>query len=321
MIHRRPFLTAVAALSTGVARPVAAQESFESFLAGVKAQARREGISPNTVDRALGGVQPVQRVLELDRHQPEFTMTWGEYRAKIVSDQRIADGRAAWNRNRALLTRVQQRFGVDPGVIIGIWGLESNFGQKTGNFNVIEALATLAWDGRRASYFRGQLMNCLKILDRGDVPPERMTGSWAGAMGQPQFMPDSYLTYAVDFEGHGRRDIWTSLPDVFGSIANYLARAGWRGDMPWGQPARVPPGLQSGGRSDRRSLAEWTRLGVRRADGTPFSRGDIQGALVMPDGQGGEAFMTTANFAAIRRYNPSDFYAIAVGLIGDAATG
>jgi len=217
---------------------------------------------------------------------------------------------------------VRERFGVDPGVITGIWGLESNFGAGMGDFHVVEALATLAWEGRRASFFRGELLAALRILDHGDVTPGRMLGSYAGAMGQPQFMPSSYLSYAVDFEGHGRRDIWTSRPDVFGSIANYLARSGWRAGESWGQPVALGAGLEraAGGRDDRRPVGEWLRLGVRPADGRPLARPDVPAALVQPDGAGGEAFLVYANFGAIRRYNPSDFYALAVGLLGDRFT-
>ena len=162
-------------------------------------------------------------MIERDRHQPEFTMTWARYRALVISDQRIANGRVAFRQNRALLARVQDRYGVSPGVIMGIWGLESSFGTELGSFQVVEALATLAWEGRRATFFRTELLAALHILDHGDVTPARMTGSYAGAMGQPQFMPSAYLRYAVDFEGNGRRDIWTSTPDTLASIANYLA--------------------------------------------------------------------------------------------------
>jgi len=227
MLTRR-LLIAAAAPAALAARANAASDSFQSFLAGLRAEARRAGIAPATLDSALTGLAPNQKVIERDRRQPEFTMTWAQYRALLVTDQRIEAGRAAYRQHRALFGAVDNRYGVSPGVIAGIWGLESSFGTKTGDFRVVEALATLAWEGRRASFFRGELIAALRILDAGDVTPGRMTGSYAGAMGQPQFMPSSYLRYAVDFEGNGRRDIWTSVPDVLGSIANYLARSGWR---------------------------------------------------------------------------------------------
>jgi membrane-bound lytic murein transglycosylase B len=301
--------------ATGFAAPT--QTSFHDFLTGFRQEARQAGISPVTLDRAFAGVAPNQKVLDRDRHQPEFTLTWARYRDLVITDKRIADGRQVLAANRPLFERVQARFGVSPGVIAGIWGLESSFGAGTGDFRVVEALATLAWEGRRAGFFRGELLAALKILDHGDVAPAAMTGSYAGAMGQPQFMPSSYLRYAVDFDGHGRRDIWTSKPDVLGSIANYLAQSGWRDGQTWGQPVVLPPGLIAEGRDAKRPLGEWARAGVRPVAGRWAASPDTSTGLIEPDGPGGESFAVFANFAAIRRYNPSDFYAIAVGLIGD----
>jgi len=313
MLSRRLLLAA--SLSTVCAAP----EGFQGFLAGMRAEARRAGISAATLERAFAGVQLNQKVLEHYNHQPEFTMTWAQYRALLITDQRIANGRSAFQQNRALFGRVQSRFGVEPGVITGIWGLESSFGTGMGDFHVVEALATLAWEGRRASFFRGELLAALRILDQGDISPAHMLGSYAGAMGQPQFMPSSYLRYAVDFEGHGRRDIWTSKPDVLGSIANYLAQSGWRSGEAWGQPV-ILAGNFAGtatGRDARKPVGEWVRLGVRAADGRPLARADTLAALLLPDGPAGDAFLVYANFTAIRRYNPSDYYALVVGLLGD----
>jgi membrane-bound lytic murein transglycosylase B len=319
MLSRRALLVAAGA-SALPALPALAADSFPGFLGSLRAEARRAGISERTLDRALAGLRPNAKVLELDRHQPEFTMTWDRYRATRLSEQRIANGREAFRQARPTLLAVANRFGVDPGVIVGIWGLESNYGGYTGGFGVVEALATLAWEGRRAKFFRAELMSAFRILEHGDVTPQRMTGSYAGAMGQPQFMPSSYQRYAVDFDGDGRRDIWDSRADVLASIANYLSRSGWRAGEPWGQPVRVPPSLDvaSTGRENRRSLGEWMRMGVTRADGRPFSRGDVPAALVLPDGAGGEAFAIYGNFNVIRRYNPSDYYALSVGLLGDS---
>ncbi len=316
---RRRLLLAGLATLPAVAH---AQDSFGGFLAGMRAEARRAGIRDATLDAAFAGISPNQKVIDADRKQPEFTMTWARYRSFTMSDKRIARGRDAYAANRALFDAVASRYRVDAQPIAGIWGLESNFGTDTGSYNVIEALATLAWEGRRASFFRSQLISALKILDHGDVMPSRMLGSYAGAMGQPQFMPDSYLRFAVDFEGNGRRDIWDSRGDVLGSIANYLAKSGWRYGEPSAQPVRVPPDLASAsvGREVKRPLGEWQRAGVRREDGGAFSRSDPVGAVVMPDGDGGPAFMVYANFTAIRHYNPSDYYALAVSLLGDTVT-
>ncbi|WP_428532175.1 lytic murein transglycosylase [Rhodopila sp.] len=292
-------------------------DSFRGFLNSVRIDAGRAGIRPTTLDSAFAGVEPNQKVLDRDQHQPEFTMTWARYRSLVITEKRILAGRQAVIANRALFQRVEQRYGVNAAPIAGIWGLESSFGTGTGDFRVVEALATLGWEGRRASFFRGELMAALKILDHGDVAPTGMTGSYAGAMGQPQFMPSSYLRYAVDFEGNGRRDIWTSRPDVLGSIANYLAQSGWRPGQTWGQAVSLPPGLDAAGREAKRPLSEWVQAGVRPAGGRWEATSETPTGLVAPDGSGGEVFAVFGNFAAIRRYNPSDFYAIAVGLIGD----
>ncbi len=318
-----PMLIARALVAPARAAPDhATLASFNAFLASMRAEASRAGIARATLDRAFAGLRPNQAVIERDRHQPEFTMTWTRYRALVISDQRIANGRIAFRRNRALLARIEDRYRVAPGVILGIWGLESSFGSELGSFHVIEALATLAWEGRRASFFRGELLAALRILNHGDVAPARMTGSYAGAMGQPQFMPSAYLSYAVDFEGNGRRDIWTSTPDTLASIANYLAKSGWRPGGGWGQAVILPAGFptQDSGRGLRQPVAEWQRRGVGSADGRPLGPPETEAALILPDGPGGEAFLAYGNFAAIRRYNPSDFYAIAVGLIGDGIT-
>ena len=316
---RRRLLLAGLAAAPLAAR---AQDSFGGFLTGVRAEARRAGIRDSTLDAAFAGIAPNQKVIDADRKQPEFTLTWARYQSFTMSDKRIARGREAYAADRALFAAVSARYRVDVAPIAGIWGLESNFGTNTGSYNVIEALATLAWEGRRAAFFRAQLISALKILDHGDVMPGRMFGSYAGAMGQPQFMPDSYLRYAVDYEGHGRRDIWDSRGDVLGSIANYLAMSGWRYREPSAQAIMAPPGMDAGsvGREVKRPLGEWQRMGVRRDDGTGFSRPDPIGAVVMPDGTGGPAFMVYANFIAIRRYNPSDFYALGVSLLGDLVT-
>jgi membrane-bound lytic murein transglycosylase B len=325
MLRRTLLAAAVpAALATPalIARARAAPTSFEAFLVSMRTEARRAGIAAATLDRAFAGLTPNQGVIDRDRHQPEFTLTWARYRALVISDQRIANGRAAWQANRALLARIEDRYGVSPGVIMGIWGLESSFGTELGGFHVVQALATLAWEGRRAAFFRTELLAALRILDHGDVSPARMTGSYAGAMGQPQFMPSAYLRYAVDFEGNGRRDIWTSTPDTLASIACYLADSGWRPGGSWGQKVTLPadfPTAESG-RAIRKPVGEWLRRGVGSADGRRLAPPEADAALILPDGPGGEAFLAYGNFAAIRRYNPSDFYAIAVGLIGDGIT-
>lgn len=300
---------------------VAQTEGFDSFLDGVRAEARRVGISAGTLQRALGSIRPVDRVIELDRRQPESSLTWEAYRDRIVSQARVDNGRRAYADNRALLDSLQARFRVPGRVMVAIWGMETNYGANTGGFGVVEALATLAWEGRRAAYFRGELISALRIIDAGHVSPERMRGSWAGAMGQPQFMPSSFERLAVDADGDGRKDIWDSRADALGSIANYLARSGWREEERWGREVRLPEGFDtaSATRENVRPLRDWARQGLTYTDGTPLPGSDTGAAVLIPGSPNGgtQAFIVGPNFNAIRRYNPSNFYALAVGLLSD----
>jgi membrane-bound lytic murein transglycosylase B len=320
VIGRRFLLSALPTLLAAAKPcPARAGTSFAAFLADVGAEAIGSGIAATTVDRAFAGLQPNAKVLELDSHSPETTQSWERYRATRVSDARIAAGRRAMQANGEALAVIGRRYGVDPAIVVAIWGLETNYGSNTGGFSVVEALATLAADGHRNGYFRGELINALRILDAGNIALPRMTGSYAGAMGQPQFMPSSYFEYAVSFDGSARRDIWDNRNDALASIANYLSRSGWRVGEPWGQLVRVPAGFSVGrdSRDDRRPLAAWAQLGITRSDGAAFSQLDMTSAVVMPDGAGGEAYMTYANFGVIRLYNHSDLYALSVGILAD----
>jgi membrane-bound lytic murein transglycosylase B len=321
LTRRLAVTAALAAIAPQAVAPpaLAATQSFDAFLDGVRAEARRQGVSNATLQRALAGLRPLDRVLELDRRQPEFTQTWAQYRDARLSQARIDGGRRAFADNRATLEAVQARFRVSPRVIVAIWGLETNYGGFTGNFNVVEALATLAWDGRRSAYFRNELLAALKILDAGHVTPDRMRGSWAGAMGHPQFMPSNFDRLAVDMTGDGRRDIWGSIPDALGSIGNYLARSGWREEELWGREVVLPPGFnpEDARRENTRPLRDWVRMGVRRPDGTNLPALDLEAAILLPGGAGGQAFAIYPNFNVIRRYNPSNFYALVVGMLSD----
>ena len=238
-----PVLAATGAVE-GLAK--AAEGDFYAFLAGVRRDALARGIRASTVDAAFRNVQFLPRVVELDRKQPERTMTFTQYIAKVVTPERKEDARRQLAENRVLLDAISRRYNVEPSIIVALWGLESDFGRLPGNFPTISALATLTYDGRRGAYFRSELMAALRILDQGHIRAEEMTGSWAGAMGGPQFMPSSFLDYAVDFDGDGRRDIWNSRGDVLASIANYIRGLGWRGGQSWGQDVLVPQRLRSG---------------------------------------------------------------------------
>lgn len=320
MLNRRTLLTRVAALSVlsgGAAH--AATASFDAFLQGVAGEARGAGVSQATLQRAFANIRPNDKVLELDRRQPEFTLTWEQYRDGRITAQRVERGRQAYAENAALLEAIATRFRVSPRIIVAVWGLETNYGGFTGNYNTIEALATLAWDGRRSAFFRAELMAALRILERGDVAPERMRGSYAGAMGHPQFMPTSFERLAVDFDGDGRRDIWDNRADALASIGNYLGRSGWDETERWGREVLVPAGFDASlaGRGTRRPLHEWLRLGVTAADGTALPPLDMATSILLPGGAGGQAFAVYSNFNVIRRYNPSDYYALVVGMLSD----
>jgi membrane-bound lytic murein transglycosylase B len=340
MIPRRLLLAATAALAgcasaeapataqpaapAPAARPPAAAPSapsqpFASFLRDLRAEARSAGVSDRTLNAALSDIEPVPRVLELDRRQPEFTLTFAQYRERQVTAQRRDRGRALMRENAALLRGIEQQHRVPSEIVMAIWAIETNYGTITGGFNVIAALATLAWDGRRATFFRRELLAALRILDAGHVQPGAMRGSWAGAMGHPQFMPTSFERFAVDQDGDGRRDIWGSRADALGSIANYLARSGWREGETWGREVRLPPRFDTTGtgRDATRPLSAWARAGVRAVDGGALPVSEIAAGLVLPDGASGAAFVVYRNFGVIRRYNPSDYYALSVGLIAD----
>jgi membrane-bound lytic murein transglycosylase B len=321
MITRRTLFAAPVLLVSSPASSTEAsdQASFNAYLASFRVEARRAGISAATIDRTLTGLRINQRAIELDRHQPESTLTWAQYRARIVSDQRIAKGRVLYAQNRALLARVTQQYGVPAGVIMGIWALESDYGAASGDFNIIQCLATLAWEGRRRAFFQSELIDALKVIERGDVTAANMIGSYAGAMGQTQFMPDSVLKYAVDFEGNGKRDLWHSLPDIFASTANYLAKEGWQAGVPWGQAVRLPAGFnpQLADHAIRKPSAEWRAMGLA----VPALPDRITVGVALPGRPDEEAFLVYyPNYKALRSYNPPDKYCLSVGLLGDAIT-
>lgn len=302
--------------------PLRAQPNmpFSAWLEAFSAEARARGISAATLERAFRGVRPLESVIEADRRQPERRLSFAEYRAKVVSEARIRRGRELLTEHRALLERVRARFGVPPAVLVALWGIESSYGTYKGSYRVIDALATLAWEGRRAELFRRELLAALEILERGEREPERLLGSWAGAMGQCQFMPSSFLSYAVDFDGDGRRDIWTSLPDVFASMSHYLARAGWSGGQRWGRPVRLPARLDPAlvGLERREDLAVWSRRGVRTLEGQPLPAVPIEASLLRMDGEDGPAFLVYHNFRTLMAWNRSTYFALSVGLLGDA---
>jgi membrane-bound lytic murein transglycosylase B len=259
-------------------------------------------------------------VIELDHRQPEHTMSFAEFIAKFVTQQRKDTMRRALAENWPLLERVFRAYGVEPRFVVALWGIESDFGKSTGSYLVPAALATLAYEGRRGPMFRAELIAALRILDEGDIAPDAMLGSWAGAMGQCQFMPSTFLNYAVDFDGDGRRNIWDDRADVAGSIANYIARLGWRGNEGWGQQAWVPENFDTrlAGLDNRRPLGDWARLGVRMTGGGAAVGREVEASLLLPDGPGGQALLVYDNFRTIMRWNKSTYFAATVGYLADS---
>jgi membrane-bound lytic murein transglycosylase B len=302
---------------------------FDVWLAGLRTEAEARGIRAEILDRALAGVEPVPQILERDRTQAEFTLNLDGYLKRRLTPATVRTARRMYARHRPLAQRIGKTYGIDPRVLISIWGLESNFGRFAGVRPTIPTLATLAYDPRRGTLFRNELFNALEILNRGDIELEQLRGSWAGALGQPQFLPSSYLRYAQDFDGDGRRDIWNSQPDVFASIAYYLEQHGWDAGVTWGREVSVPAGLgttldglprRTEGCRARRSmtvpqpLQQWRKLGLRTLAKGPLPRADITASLVR---DGDRAFLVYDNYEALLDYNCAHTYALSVGLLAD----
>ena len=301
---------------------MAAQQDFARWVLGFSAAARAAGISDATLHNALDDVHYLARVVELDRAQPEFTRTVWDYLDSAVSPRRVALGQDKLLQVRAEADAAAARYGVPAGILVAIWGMESNYGGNYGDIPTIDALATLGFEGRRGDWARGQLLAALKILQSGDITRAQMIGSWAGAMGQTQFLPTNFLAYAVDADGDGRRDIWGSMADVMASTANFLARSGWQAGQPWGAEVQLPPGFDYG-RADpavRQPSAQWSAEGVRGTAGAPLPE-FADGAILLPAGARGPVFLVGPNFRAILRYNNAISYALAVGLLAQRLTG
>ncbi len=316
-MQRRAILTG---LPLALALPRAAfAADYASFLYRLRSRALADGIPSGVVSQALNGLTaPNPTVLKLDHHQPEFTETFATYSSHVLNATRIANGQAKYADTRSLLAAITSRFGVAAGSMLGIWGLETNYGASQGDFYVIDALATLAWD-RNSSYFAREAVKAMQIIASGDAPVGQLTGSYAGAMGQPQFMPSVYLSTAISFSGHGAPDIWHSNADALASMANYLVKAGWRAGQPASEPVYAHLASADGtGRAHVRPLDYWLSLGVQRLPGAVPLPSDTPAALILPDGVQGQAFLAYHNFYVIRRYNPSDFYALATDALGRA---
>ncbi|MDX1610589.1 MAG: lytic murein transglycosylase [Halofilum sp. (in: g-proteobacteria)] len=312
----------LALLGLAGGRAVAGSD-FAACVATLGDQAKRAGISPAVVEASLAGIERQERVIELDRGQPEFVTTFADYFDHRVTERRVERGRELLEEHERLLDRVYRDYGVPPRYLVAFWGLETNYGSYFGRMPVLDSIATLACDERRSEFFTTQLIAALRIIDEGAISPRRMQGSWAGAMGHVQFMPSVFLKYAVDYDGDGRRDLWGSLPDAMASAANYLSDIGWETGWRWGREVRLPENFpyHYAGRDQWRPLDEWRELGVRDAYGRKLAGGDIEAALLVPQGHAGPAFLVYPNFEVIMRWNRSQLYALAVGRLADRLAG
>ena len=303
--------------------PAHGYADFEIWLEAFRQEAAAEGISPATLDSALTGITPVERVIELDRRQPEFLQTFSDYLGRRVTPSQVARGQALLAEHAVLLDTIEQQYGIPKAVLVAFWGLETNYGTTLGSLNIPASLTTLAFDGRRSTFFRSQLLDALRIIDAGHVAAIDMNGSWAGAMGHMQFMPSTFRAYAVDADGDGRIDLWQSLPDAMHSAANYLKRAGWRTGEPVALEVRLPQGfdLRRARVNHRLPVAEWVALGVQPAGGGALPDATGPTALVLPQGWQGPAFMVFDNFDVAMRWNRSVNYALAVAQMAQQLAG
>jgi membrane-bound lytic murein transglycosylase B len=298
---------------------VLAQPDFPTFLQGVRADAAKDGVPPAVLDDALTGLTEDPKVLADENSQPEHTITFEQYLSEVVSDKRVAEGQAQMTKYAAVLGKVSAAYKVPAASIVAIWGMESNYGPNQGEMLVVRSLATLAYAGKRPSYFRGELIAALQILAKEHMAAKDLKGSWAGALGQPQFMPSTYLKLAVDFDGDGRADIWNSAADVAASIANYFAKAGWDESSGWGQEVVLPAGFDQS-LADLKVLkpvSGWQALGVKPMAGAPWPAGTLSASVIRPTGPGGRAFLVLSDFRVVMSYNNSTYYATAGGLLAD----
>jgi len=319
----RLFRVALCCLLIGWQLPAAAQtQPFAEWLADLRTEALASGISAATLDVALADVEPVERVIERDRNQAESRLDFWTYIDRVVTDGRIQEGQHRLRDNSTLLNDVAHRYGIPARVLVAAWGIESSFGDFQGNDSVISSLVTLAYDPRRATMFRRELLNALRIVDQGHISAADMKGSWAGAMGQLQFMPSTFIDYAKDGDGDGRADIWGSSADALESAANYMA-ASWRPGYIWGRQVQLPGDFDASnaGLDERKTLAEWSALGVRRIDGSGLPATDVNGAIVLPAEGNTPAFLVYQNYRSILRWNRSHLFAIALGHLADRIGG
>lgn len=332
---RRLLSVSVLLLSShaALAETASAKPDFNSYTAALKTEAQNKGYDAALLEAVFNSLEFHERIVSADRSQPEVVETLSTYLPKRVSEIRIKMARERYQQYLPQLEEIGQRYGVQPRFIIALWGLESSFGRFTGNYSIPSALATLAYEGRREAFFRQEFFNALDILAQGHISLENMKGSWAGAMGQNQFMPSSFLAYAQDGDGDGKKDIWTNELDVFASIANYLKQQGWDNEKTWGREVVLPAGFDASNAIQRGSLAraewlkrwnasertltEWQKLGIKRLNGEDLPQRDISAALVLPDGENGRAFLAYSNYKSLMHWNRSYYFVTSVGYLAD----
>ncbi|MGY3856670.1 lytic murein transglycosylase [Aeromonas intestinalis] len=306
-------------LSGVLSMPLQARPDFDAYVTTLKQDAVAAGISAATVQAAFADIRLIEVAIKHDKNQPEFKLTLDSYIPRAVPQWKVNQARALYRQHLPLLTKIGREYGVQPRFIVALWGIETNFGKLTGHFPLISSLTTLAWEGRREAFFKEQLFDALRIIEQGHVTPEAFKGSWAGAMGQVQFMPSSFLRYAVDQDGDGRKDLWGNLADVFGSAANYLQQNGWREDETWGRRVRVPDALDPSlfGLEVRKPLSAWQALGVRQQDGASLPKAGMQASLIRPDDVHGRSYLAYDNYRVLRHWNRSPYFVVAVGTLAD----
>ena len=323
MQPRHLILSTALVASSFLGSAHADEAAFASCLAGLRADAQAKGVSGATYDTHTAALAPDMAVIDFLDAQPEFVTPIWDYLAALVDDERVADGRAMLAEWASVLARVEAEYGVDAATVVAVWGVESNYGRNFGSRPLLTSLSTLSCFGRRQSFFRGEFFTTLKIIQDGHVAPERLTGSWAGAFGHTQFMPSTFMRLAVDFDGDGRRDLVDSVPDALASTANFLKRAGWRGDLPWGFEVSLPQGMDvsGAGRRNKQPISSWAARGVRRIDGAPMPAAATPAGLLLPAGKDGPAFLVTRNFDAVYSYNAAESYGLAIAHLSDRLRG
>jgi lytic murein transglycosylase len=327
-MKHRPFsrlkaaaLAAAVAAAAMLAATPAAADAFQSCKADLRRAALSQGVSGAVFDRTMAGVSPDMEILERQRNQPEFKTPIWDYMAALADEAKVEEGRALLRQHDRLLDRIEERYGVDRHAVVAVWGVESDYGKIKSRYDLPQALATVACFGGRQRFFRGELVAMLKIIQRGDLPAEKMRGSWAGAFGHTQFIPSTYLRLAVDFDGDGRRDLVDSIPDALASTANYLKKAGWRTGATWGYEVRLPRGYSGpSGRRNKQALSAWAGRGITRIDGRPLT-GSGSAGLLIPAGKSGPAFLVFRNFDAAYAYNAAESYALAISHLSDRLRG